>query len=52
MPIRPSSSASTFHLKAGFLTNDPKTFSFLVYSFIRKVPMYCKHMDLVESSQR
>ena len=25
-------------------------FSFLVYSFIRKVPMYCINIDLIESS--
>ena len=25
-------------------------FSFLVYSFLRKVPMYCINIDLIESS--
>ena len=43
MPIRPSSSVSTFHLKAGFSQKRPdNVFFFSVNSFLMKVPMYCK----------
>ena len=48
-----SSSSSTFHLKSLFLRNCLITFLLLWHgAFIRKVPMYCKNVDLVESSQR
>ena len=54
MAIRPSSSSVVnFSLKI-FISRKlfDNFFSSLAWSFIRKVPMYCTNVDLVESSQR
>ena len=57
MPICPSSSSVVvivvvnFSLKMLISQKLPDNFfSFLVYSFIRKVPMFCINIDLIESS--
>ena len=62
MPIRPSSVVVVvcrlssvvvvnFSLKILISQKLPDNFfSFLVYSFLRKVPMYCMNIDLIESS--
>ena len=57
MPIRPSSVVVVvvvvvnFSLKMLISQKLPDNFfSFLVYSFIRKVPMFCINIDLIESS--
>ena len=48
---RPSSVVVNFSLKILISQKLPDNFfSFLVYSFLRKVPMYCIHIDLIESS--
>ena len=54
MPIRPSSVVVVvvnFSLKMLISQKLPDNyFSFLVYSFIMKVPMFCINIDLIESS--
>ena len=40
------------NLSSGAIRPGGLLFSFLVYSFLMKVPMYCTHMDMVESSKR
>ena len=52
MQIRPSSGVGgvNFSLKILISQKPPDNFfSVFVYSFLRKVPMYCKNMDLLES---
>ena len=48
---RPSSVVVNFSLKILISQKLPDNFfSFFVYSFLRKVPMYCINIDLIESS--
>ena len=53
MPIRPSSVVVVVNFSLKILISQKlpdNFFSFLVYSFLRKVPIYCINIDLIESS--